>query len=115
MNKEARKVFDKWHKIWQDNHEGKTICFISRGSWSDPQIAYQGKLLNYWDVESIACSEKPEDYEPDDDEWLCACMDSLFAYTDCGEEPADFEGSDVLSVTNIINIKSYDYGKVVKK
>lgn len=96
MNKEAKEVFDRWHNMWQDNHDGKTICFINRGEWSDPQIAYQGKLLNYWDVLELAC---PEDYEPDEHEWLCACMDSLFGYTDCGidedidnaEDWADYE------------------------
>lgn len=58
MKKKAKQVFDKWHKIWQDNRDGKTICFISRGEWSDPQIAYEGKLLNYWDVLDLACPEK---------------------------------------------------------
>lgn len=116
MNKEAKEVFDRWHNTWQDNHDGKTICFISRGEWADPQIAYQGKLLNYWDVLELACPEDaPEDYEPDEYEWLCACMDSLFGYTDCGIEPDDFEESDVLSVDNIITIKQYDYGKMVNQ
>lgn len=105
MNKEAKEVFDRWHNIWQDNHEGKTICFISRGEWSDPQIAYQGKLLNYWDVLELACPEDaPEDYEPDESEWLNGCMSSLFGYIDCGLEPDNFERSDVLSVTHIIHI-----------
>ena len=32
MTKEATKVFNKWYKIWKDNRDGKTICFISRGN-----------------------------------------------------------------------------------
>lgn len=100
MTKEATKVFNKWYKIWKDNRDGKTICFISRGNWSDPQIAYKGYLLNYWDVYELAYA-----YEPDEEEWYCACMDSLFGYTDCGLEPDKFEPSDAMSVTIIITIK----------
>ena len=96
-------MFDK---IYSDNVAGKTICFISRGSWSDPQIAYEGYLLNYWDVQELACpDDAPDDYEPDDNEWLCGCMDSLFGYTDCGMEPDKFEPVDTLNVTYIIKIK----------
>ena len=90
MTKEAKKVFDKFFKIHRDNVAGKTICFISRGEWSDPQIAYKGYLLNYWDVLELAC---PED------------ADSLFGYTDCGLKPDKLEPSDAMSVTGIINIK----------
>lgn len=57
MTKEATKVFNKWYKIWKDNRDGKTICFISRGEWPDPQIAYKGYLLNYWDVLELAYPE----------------------------------------------------------
>lgn len=57
MTKEAKKVFDKFFKIHRDNVAGKTICFISRGEWSEPQIAYKGYLLNYWDVLELACPE----------------------------------------------------------
>lgn len=65
MTKEAKKVFDKFFKIHRDNVAGKTICFISRGEWSDPQIAYKGYLLNYWDVYELACPEDaPDAYEP---------------------------------------------------
>lgn len=106
MTKEATKVFNKWYKIWKDNCDGKTICFISRGNWSDPQIAYEGYLLNYWDVYELACPEDaPDAYAPDEDEWYCACMDSLFGYTDCGMTPDKFESSDAMSVTGIITIK----------
>lgn len=106
MTKEAKKVFDKFFKIHRDNVAGKTICFISRGEWSDPQIAYKGYLLNYWDVLELACPEDaPGDYEPDETEWYDACTDSLFGYTDCGLEPDKFESSDAMSVTGIINIK----------
>lgn len=92
-------VFDK---TLRDNRDGKTICFISRGSWSDPQIAYKGKLLNYWDVLDLARPEDaPEDYEPTDEEWLCGCLDSLCGYTETRD---DFVQSDILDVTHIIDI-----------
>ena len=106
MTTEAKKVFDKFFKIHHDNVAGKTICFISRGEWSDPQIAYKGYLLNYWDVYELACPEDaPDDYEPDETEWYDACVGSLFGYTDCGLEPDKFEPSDAMSVTGFINIK----------
>lgn len=105
MKKKAKQVFDKWHKTWQDNRDGKTICFISRGEWSDPQIAYEGKLLNYWDVLDLACPENAsENYEPTDEEWLCGCIDSSYGHSESGVELDDFTQSDVLSVTRIINI-----------
>ena len=105
MTTEAEGLFRKWGNVLKDNREGKTICFISRGEWSDPQIAYKGYLLNYYDVLDLACPEDaPDDYEPDKNEWECGCMDSLFGYTDCGMKPDKFEGSDVLSVTHIINV-----------
>lgn len=106
MTKEAKKVFDKFFNIHRDNVAGKTICFISRGEWSDPQIAYKGYLLNYWDVYELACPEDaPDDYEPDETEWYDACTDSLFGYTDCGLKPDKFKPSDAMSVTGIITIK----------
>ena len=46
-NKKANDVFAKWRKTVKDNRDEKTICFISRGSWSDPQIAIYGKLLKW--------------------------------------------------------------------
>lgn len=105
MNTEATKVFNRWSKTLKENQEGKNICFISRGEWADPQIAYNDYLLNYYDVYELACPEgAPDDYEPDENEWLCGCMNSLFGYTDCGMEPDKFESSDVLSVTHILNV-----------
>lgn len=101
-NKKANDVFAKWRKTVKDNRDEKTICFISRGSWSDPQIAIYGKLLNYYDVEGLL----PEDCnEPTDDDWICAAQDSYFGYTECDVELEDFQDSDALSVTRIINMK----------
>lgn len=98
-------MFSEINKIVEDNRKGKTICFVSRGSWADPQIAYQGKLLNQFDVESIACDGKPDDYEPSNEEWQSACIDSYFAYTEANAHLDNFSASDVFSVTSIINIK----------
>lgn len=106
MKKEAVKASNDFYQTYRDNVAGKTICFISRGSWSDPQVAYEGYLLNYWDVQGLAFPEDAsEDYEPSEEEWLCACMDSLFGYTDCGMEPDKFEVSDAMSVISTIDIK----------
>lgn len=82
MTKEAKKVFDKFFKIHRDNVAGKTICLISRREWSDPQIAYNGYLLNYWDVLELACPEDaPDDYEPDETEWYDAFARILYSAT----------------------------------
>ncbi|MGM9779776.1 MAG: hypothetical protein ACI3ZD_15805 [Prevotella sp.] len=101
-SKKANDVFAKWRKTVKDNKDEKTVCFIDRGSWSDPQIAIYGKLLNYYDVESLL----PENCnEPSDEDWICAAQDSYFGYTECDVELDDFQDSDALSVTRIINIK----------
>ena len=70
MTKEAKKVFDKFFKIHRDNVAGKTICFISRGEWSDPQIAYKGYLLNYCIVlDADNFSGEVIEIEPDQEYW----------------------------------------------
>lgn len=101
-SKKANDVFAKWRKTVKDNKDEKTVCFIDRGSWSDPQIAIYGKLLNYYDVESLL----PENCnEPSDEDWICAAQDSYFGYTECDVKLDDFQSSDALSVTRIINMK----------
>ena len=35
-SKKANDVFAKWRKTVKDNKDEKTVCFIDRGSWSDP-------------------------------------------------------------------------------
>lgn len=98
----ANDVFAKWSKTVKDNKDEKTVCFINRGVWSDPQIAIYGKLLNHWDVEDFL----PENCEePTDEDWICAAQNSYFGYTECDVELDDFQDSDALSVTRIINIK----------
>lgn len=94
-------VFAKCRKTVKDNKDEKTVCFINRGAWSAPQIAIYGKLLNYWDVEGLL----PENCEePTDEDWICAAQDSYFGYTECDVELDDFQDSDVLGVTRIINM-----------
>lgn len=100
--KQVDDVFTKWRKIIKDNKDEKTICFIDRGSWSDPQIAIYGKLLNYYDVENLL----PENCtEPTDEDWICAAQESYFGYTECDVELDDFKPSDAISVTYIISMK----------
>lgn len=36
--------------------------FISRGSWSDPQVSYKGYLYNYWDISDFVYECMVEDY-----------------------------------------------------
>jgi hypothetical protein len=48
--------------------------FIYHGEWSDPEIAYKGELLNYWDVEeslqySYQADVESGDFEGSFDEW----------------------------------------------
>lgn len=100
---EANEVFSKFEKIVKDNLDEKTVCFIDRGSWSDPQIAIYGKLLNYYDVESLL----PEDCnEPTNHDWVSAAMDSYFGYIEGDVHLDDFASEDAMSVVNIIEIKS---------
>lgn len=44
------KIIEDYKKIVAGNEAGKNICFISRGEYADPEIAYNGILMNYWDV-----------------------------------------------------------------
>lgn len=107
MTGKAKEWFKNLDKMVEDNKNEKNICFISRGSWCDPQIAYGGHLLNYWDVEELAIPEDaPKDYEPTDEDWLCGCQDSLFGWTESGQMPDKFTGCDAMSVTRVIEIKS---------
>lgn len=101
-NKEIDDVFAKWRKTVKDNQDEKTICFINRGSWSDSQIAIYGKLLNYWDVESLL----PENCDkPTDEDWICAAQDSYFGHTECDVMLDDFKPSDAIGVTYTIKMK----------
>lgn len=42
MRKKIKDVFAKLRKIIKDNTDEKTICFIDRGSWSDPKSLFTG-------------------------------------------------------------------------
>lgn len=44
------KIIEDYKKIVAGNEAGKNICFMSRGEYADPEIAYNGILMNYWDV-----------------------------------------------------------------
>lgn len=44
------KIIEDYKKIVAGNEAGKNICFMSRGEYADPKIAYNGILMNYWDV-----------------------------------------------------------------
>lgn len=45
------------------------IRFINHGEWSDPELQYKGKTVNFWDVEDWAYYEmKYDNGNPDDPE-----------------------------------------------
>lgn len=44
------KIIEDYKKIVAGNEAGKNIRFMSRGEYADPKIAYNGILMNYWDV-----------------------------------------------------------------
>jgi hypothetical protein len=70
------KIIEDYKKIVAGNKAGKNICFMSRGEYADPKIAYKGILMNYWDV--YDCMDEVE--EPTDDDWLNAVSNLLNRY-----------------------------------
>lgn len=80
------KIIEDYKKIVAGNEVGKNICFMSRGEYADPKIAYKGILMNYWDV-----------YD---------CMDEVEEPTyDVENTDVDkFKMSDVMNVYRIINL-----------
>jgi hypothetical protein len=91
-----------YKKIVAGNKAGKNICFMSRGEYADPKIAYKGILMNYWDV--YDCMDEVE--EPTDDDWLNAVSNLFDSYTyDVENTDVDkFKMSDVMNVYRIINL-----------
>lgn len=56
------KIIEDYQKIIEENKAGDNICFINRGEWSDPEIAYKGLLVSQIDVESYLdnqCGDTP--------------------------------------------------------
>ena len=100
---------EQLNRIVENNRCGRTICFIDRGKWSDPQIAYQGKLLNYYEVESLACVEMPDEYLPSNEDWRNACIDVLCACNEANQELDDFNALDAASVCSTIFIAKQAY------
>lgn len=100
---ELKELFNDWQKAVDDNNAGKNICFISRGEWSDPEVAYRGILLNYRDVYGLC-----EQEEPTDEDWLQAAIDTYDAYMDSheygGMDIDEFKVSDVMSMDRVINL-----------
>lgn len=96
------KIIEDYKKIVAGNEAGKNICFMSRGEYVDPKIAYNGILMNYWDV--YDCMDEVE--EPTDDDWLNAVSNLFDSYTyDVKNTDVDkFKMSDVMNVYRIINL-----------
>lgn len=100
--RKMNKIIEDYKKIVAGNEAGKNICFISRGEYADPKIAYNGILMNYWDV--YDCMDEVE--EPTDDDWLNAVSNLFDSYTyDVKNTDVDkFKMSDVMNVYRIINL-----------
>lgn len=96
------KIIEDYKKIVADNEAGKNICFISRGEYGDPEIAYNGILMNYWD----AHDRISEIEEPTNDDWLNAVRDLSDSCTyDVEDTDVDkLKTSDVMNVYRIINL-----------
>lgn len=98
------KIIEDYRKIVEGNKAGDNICFINRGEWSDPEIAYKGILMNYWDVGDHIC-----DYEPTDEDWKNAANDTFDIYMNEAEEVSivlkEVEVSDIMNMYRIINLK----------
>lgn len=94
-------MFAEYNSVVARNIKGKTICFIWRGEWAEPQIAYCGKLLNQCDVEDML----PEHCdEPTDEEWHEATMDAFYGYAESDVKLDDFTAPDTLQITKTINV-----------
>lgn len=100
--RKMNKIIEDYKKIVAGNEAGKNICFMSRGEYADPKIAYNGILMNYWDV--YDCMDEVE--EPTDDDWLNAVSNLFDSYTyDIKNTDVDkFKMSDVMNVYRIINL-----------
>lgn len=99
-----KKIIGDYQKVVNDNKEGKNICFISRGDWRDPEIAYKGILMNYWDVDDHIC-----DHEPTDEDWKDAANGTFDIYMNEAEEAdiilEEVEVSDIMNMYRIINLE----------
>lgn len=101
---EIRRLIDDYLKVVDDNKAGKNICFVSRGEWSDPEIAYMGLLVDQVDVEDYL-DDKDKD-EPGSDDWRMA-MEGMFEdYRLLGLMKGldEFKISDVVNVNRIIDL-----------
>lgn len=78
---------------------------MSRGEYADPKIAYNGILMNYWDV--YDCMDEVE--EPTDDDWLNAVSNLFDSYTyDVKNTDVDkFKMSDVMNVYRMVIIYQF--------
>lgn len=93
---ELKELIKEKESLIKNNRKGKNICFISRGCWADPEIAYKGYLFNYYDVDALV-----ED-ESSSEDWFNACVDTFYNFTECGKKLDKFSVGDTISVYKII-------------
>lgn len=104
---ESKKV-ENWMGIPGARH-------IWNGSWSDPEIAYKGFNLNYWDVMEIPYEDYRQEHPEDKDEkgfdewfakqdpaWIEGLLeDMVYAYT------GDIDGPEWLGIEDAYLLKDY--------
>lgn len=86
--------------VLSEDHRSR--LYVRTIEYTDPKIAYNGILMNYWDV--YDCMDEVE--EPTDDDWLNAVSNLFDSYTyDVKNTDVDkFKMSDVMNVYCIINL-----------
>lgn len=81
----VRTVLKEEKKNKKPTYRGvKGSVFIDHGDWSDPEIWYDGKTFNYWDVEDSLYSDYEEDCEEQGEKATSEGFDNMptewFAY-----------------------------------
>lgn len=92
-------IINDYQKIIEDNKAGKNICFIDRGEWANPDIAYKGLLVSQMDVEAYLndqCRDTPS-YK----DWETAIEELFEDYNMLGliKGLDEFKISDVMSAS----------------
>lgn len=86
------------------------IEFVSHGAWSDPELIYDGKSFNYWDIEDALWSEFCEIVSEDTGKSVMDIDSNMSDYEDAFNEYVQDNAVDFL---NDCIFGGYDY-KIVK-
>lgn len=91
-------IIENNQKIVRDNKAGNNICFVKRGGWTSPEIAYKGLLVSRKDVEAYLndqCGDTPSFKD-----WKAAVEELFEDYKLFGlmEDLDEFKASDAMCV-----------------